>query len=138
VPPAPSVTWTCPNCHRRVPNRVAECHCGTKREAAERATRAAVAPPRPSRPAPHVPRGPRFDWRRFWRELPGDIKAFAIGIVLVTILAIVWLFVPHRPTPITPVLGWSGTVTPPTPKPTPRPSPSPRYPPTKKKWFPWW
>ena len=31
----PSLTWTCPNCQRRVPNRVDACHCGTTRGQAE-------------------------------------------------------------------------------------------------------
>ena len=48
-----SVTWQCPRCGRRVPNRVDECHCGMGREAALAAAPKAVGrgPASPS-PAP--------------------------------------------------------------------------------------
>jgi hypothetical protein len=140
----PSVTWVCPGCSRRVPNRVPECHCGVRKEDAERAARAAAAlPVRPAagarRPAPPIAPRWRFTWGRFWRDLPRDAKAFAVGFVLILVLAVVWFFVPHRPEPITPVLGWSGTVTAPTPKPTPTPaSANPYATKPKRKWFPWW
>jgi len=125
-----SVTWTCPSCKRRVPNRVAACHCGTTRAQAEELTAAASRAAR--RPAPQawtprprpVPRTP----------LTWDLKALIIGLVVVFILAIAWMFVPWRPSPIVPVLGvqvpappGKATPRPSTPRPpTPRPTPPPR------------
>ena len=38
-----SVTWQCPQCGRRVPNRAEECHCGMTRSAALAAATAAPA-----------------------------------------------------------------------------------------------
>jgi hypothetical protein len=44
--------WECPGCHRRVPDRIAVCHCGTRRDqapplpATERSARAPVPVPR--------------------------------------------------------------------------------------------
>jgi hypothetical protein len=137
----PPVTWTCPSCGRRVPTRVAECHCGVQRDEALRTARSAAAPRPSARGGAPPRRGPSIGWKKVWREAPRDVKAFAIGFVLVAVAAIVWLFVPHRPRPITPVLGWSGAVTAPTPEPTPTPrAGAPAQPPKKekKKWLPWW
>ena len=110
-----SVTWTCPSCNRRVPNRVATCHCGTKREQAER---------RVSRPGARAAAAP-----------PGwDITALAIVLVLVTAAGLVWLFVPHRPERVYPVLGFVDNL--PSPPPPPRaPRPPAPAPPFK---LPWW
>jgi hypothetical protein len=111
-----SVTWSCPNCGRRVPNRVSQCHCGTTREDAVRqaAAGAAVGPPgapRAARRSPPIRLGP----------LTWDLKALLIGMALVALLGLVRLFWPARPEPIVPLLGHIDATPPPTPKPTPRP-----------------
>lgn len=50
----------------------------------------------------------------------------AIGVVLVAILGLAWLFVPHKPEPIVPVLGI--VVPAPSPSPTPTTTPKPKGP----------
>ncbi len=80
----------------------------------------------------------RFSWRSTWKELSWDLKALAIGFVVVTLLGLVWLVLPHKEEPIVPVLG---IVVPapspsPTPKPTPRPAPTPS-PKPRGRWLPW-
>ena len=117
-----SVTWPCPNCGRRVPNRVSQCHCGTTREDAERLAAAggpepparggAVPRPRPRRFGPPLRIGP----------LGGDVKALLVAIVIVTVLGIASLFWPRKPENIVPVLGYANT-RPPTPSPSPTPKP---------------
>ncbi len=119
-----SVTWLCPNCKRRVPNRISTCHCGTTRAqadqtaAAQEAASKRPAPqawtPRP-RPAPRAPLG-------------RDVKALLIGLVVVAILAVVRMLMPWRPESIRPVLGFQVPAPPPKAKVTPRPLPSPRAP----------
>jgi hypothetical protein len=119
-----SVTWLCPNCGRRVPNRVAVCHCGTRREQAQQAEpQAALVPARrvPSRPAPRRAAGPPLSW---------EIKALAAALVLVALLGMARLLVPWQPEPVHPLLGFSA----PAPTPTPRPTPSP----TPLFKLPWW
>lgn len=117
-----SVTWTCPNCSRRVPNRVSTCHCGTTRAQAEQL--AIVSPARGAarfgRPAAAEP-----GW---------DVKGLAIALVLVAVVAVAWLFRPHRPDPIFPVLGFADRA--PTPSPSPK-APRRRAPPPAFK-LPWW
>lgn len=48
--------WECPGCHRRVPDRIAVCHCGTRRDQAAPAgpvaERRAPSAPTPVRPRP--------------------------------------------------------------------------------------
>jgi hypothetical protein len=110
-----SVTWPCPNCGRRVPNRVPECHCGTTREDALRqaAAGAAVGPsgtPRAARRGPPIRLGP----------LTWDLKALLIGLVLVSLLGLVRLFWPGQPTPVVPLLGHLDIRPSPTPTPTPK------------------
>jgi hypothetical protein len=112
--PMSSVTWPCPNCGRRVPNRISQCHCGTTREDALRQAEAgaAVSPPgalRPARRGTGIRIGP----------LTWDLKALLIGLVLVALLGIVRLFWPSQPERIVPVLGHVDA----TPKPLPTPTP---------------
>jgi hypothetical protein len=118
-----SVTWACPNCGRRVPNRVSQCHCGTTREDALRQAAAAGAAAEPSpKPRARLP-GPAFRWAALGR----DIKALIIGIVIVALLGLVRLFWPGQPERIVPVLGHVDATPTPTLKPTPKP----------KSWLPW-
>ena len=120
-------TWTCPGCGRRVPLRVEACHCGATRaeaeaRAAEARTAGAALVPRPS-PAEaaggrHVP------------PLPTDVKALAVGSLVVLVGGLIWLvFVPSRPSPILPVLGYADA------GPPPVVSTAPPRPPFK---LPWW
>jgi hypothetical protein len=124
-----SVTWTCPSCKRRVPNRIDTCHCGTTRAQAVEMTAAEQrAADRPA-PAAWTPK-PRPVPRQ---KLGWDIKGLIIGLVVVCILALVWLLVPWKPDSVVPVLGIQVPAPPgkATPKPrapaTPRPpTPTPR------------
>jgi hypothetical protein len=122
-----SLTWTCPNCQRRVPNRVDACHCGTTRSQAEQL--AAASSPGDGPGAASGYGGPAER-----AELGWDVKGPALGLVLVVVLAAGWLvFRPYRPDPIYPVLGFVDKT--PTPPPTPippRPVPPPRFK------LPWW
>ena len=112
-----SVTWACPNCGRRVPNRISQCHCGTTREDALRQAAAAGAAATPS-PKPRARRtGPPIRWG----ALGWDIKALLIGIVVVALLGLVRLFWPSEPERIVPVLGHVDAPRSPTPPPTPKP-----------------
>jgi hypothetical protein len=101
---------------------------------ADRSPRA--APPLGTMATPKVP-VPAI-YRFSWRALPRDLKLLAIGLVLVVVGSIAWLFVPWHPKPIVPLLGWSEpTSSRPLPTPPPRkpePSPSPAG---KKGWLPW-
>ena len=135
------MTWQCPQCGRRVPNRVDECHCGVRREAALAAPVANASArrgfPLATMATPKVPVPPQY--RFSWRGLPRDLKLLAIGLILVLVGSIAWLFVPWRPKPVVPLLGWSEPLSskpPPTPPPrkSPEPSPSPA---AKKGWLPW-
>ncbi|HSD26417.1 MAG TPA: hypothetical protein VLL75_03890 [Vicinamibacteria bacterium] len=122
-----TVTWPCPNCGRRVPNRVSQCHCGTTREDALRQAEAASAVversirPRPRRTGPSLR----------WGALGRDIKALLVGIVVVTLLGLLSLLWPGRPQPLVPLLGHVDATPAPAPTPTPRPTPRPR------SWLPW-
>ena len=51
-----SVTWLCPNCKRRVPNRVSTCHCGTTRAQADQAAAAEQAAAKRPEPKAWTPR----------------------------------------------------------------------------------
>jgi len=113
-----SVTWPCPNCGRRVPNRVSQCHCGTTKEDAVRQAEAAAAQGAPVPRARPRPTGPRV---RFG-SLGWDIKGLMIGLVVVALLALVRFFWPSEPERIVPVLGHVDA----TPSPTPRPTPKSR------------
>ncbi|HKC13624.1 MAG TPA: hypothetical protein VKI41_16490 [Vicinamibacteria bacterium] len=115
-----SATWTCPNCKRRVPNRVSECHCGTTREQADRG----------SLPAPPaaLPARTRRGWLAdlpAWSSLPWDLKALALAFGLVVVLAVVVLFLPSRRPQIQPLLGYTDHAPP--PRSSPSPSPSPKH-----------
>jgi hypothetical protein len=139
----PSVTWLCPRCGRRVPNREALCHCGASREEA-------LAAPAPSAPVRRSPRPPLPPSYRFsWRALPRDLKFLAVVVVLVVLGGLVTLFAPRVPwqsKPVPPLLGWSEPPSPrpkPTPtaraarvRPSPRASPSPSPGTEKKSWWP--
>jgi hypothetical protein len=125
--PMASLTWTCPNCKRRVPSRVDACHCGTTRSQAEQLTAAS-----PSGAGPDAAFG--YEGPAVREELGWDVKGPALGLVLVAVFAAGWLiFRPYRPDPIAPVLGFVD-------KPrTPPPTTIPRrpVPPTLFK-LPWW
>ena len=122
-----TVTWPCPNCGRRVPNRVMQCHCGTTREDASRQAQAASAvAERSVRPRPRRA-GPSLRWGTLGR----DIRALVVGIVVVTLLGLLSLFWPRRPQPLLPLLGHVDATPAPTPKPAPKPPPKPR------SWLPW-
>jgi hypothetical protein len=72
-------------------------------------------------------------YRFSWRALPRDLKLLAIGLVVVIVGSIAWLFVPWRPKPIVPLLGWSEpTSSRPLPTPPPRKSPAPSPSPAAK------
>ena len=118
-----SLTWTCPNCNRRVPNRAPACHCGTTRVQADQLETALA------RGGPWVGRGApaKVGW---------DIKGLAIGLVAVVVLGLTWLFIPHRPDPIVPVLGFADHV--PSPPPSPPPRKQPRTIPSPPFTLPWW
>ena len=112
-----SVTWPCPNCGRRVPNRVSQCHCGTTQEDAFRqaemgATVSPTGTPRRARKGPPLRIGP----------LTWDLKALLIGIVVVLLVGLVRLFWPGQAEPIVPVLGYVDA----TPRPGPTPTPTPK------------
>jgi hypothetical protein len=122
-----SVTWACPNCKRRVPNRVSTCHCGTTRAQADQAAAAQQAASK--RPVPRA-------WTPRPRPLPRaplgrDVKLLLVGIFVVIVLAVVRMLLPWQPPAIYPVLGFSANAPtaaedPPTPEPvgTPRPAPT--------------
>jgi hypothetical protein len=114
----PPVTWSCPNCGRRVPLRVPQCHCGTTREDAEQQAAAQKAAPvgRVARPRARLPGPPLRIGPLSW-----DMKALLIGIAVVAVLGLVRLFWPSKPDRVVPVLGYVN----PAPKPTPRPTPTP-------------
>lgn len=133
-----SVTWQCPQCGRRVPNRAEECHCGMTRRAALAAAQSA-APGTAASAAGAGAQAPSL-YRFSWRALPREIKLMAVGLVVVLLLGLGWLFVvPYRPKPIVPLLGWSEPTSPRKERPTPTPSPrTPGQPaPRKKGWLPW-
>ena len=78
-------------------------------------------------------------YRFSWHSLPRDLKFLAIGLVLVLVGGVAFLFVPWRPKPTVPLLGWSEPVSgQPRPTPPPRKSPAPAASPAPKKgWLPW-
>jgi len=131
-------TWSCPACGRSVPLRVEACHCGlTRQQAEERAAAeeaaflAAAAPPAGLPEAAAAPRRRvRNPYEFRWSSLPGDVKALLVGVALVAILGVGWLFFGPAPTPIAPVLGYVDAGPPPAPRPTPRPRPAFK--------LPWW
>jgi hypothetical protein len=134
-----SVTWQCPQCGRRVPNRAEECHCGMTKRAALTAAQSPV-PGSVAGAASSGPRAPVPSLHRFsWRGLPRELKLMAVGLAVVLLLGLGWVFmVPYRPQPIVPLLGWSEPTSPrprPTPSPSPRGSGQPK--PEKKGWLPW-
>jgi hypothetical protein len=73
-----------------------------------------------------------------WRNLPRDVKFMAVGLVVILLAGLGFLFVPYRQKPIAPLLGWSEPTSPRKPVPTPSPTPSPESKKKKKKgWLPW-
>jgi len=118
----PPVTWSCPNCGRRVPLRISQCHCGTTREDAERL--AAARGPVPQAGGGGVPRrrARRFGPPLRIGPLSWDLKALLVGIVVVIALGVASLFWPRKPENIVPVLGYANT-RPPSPAPSPTPKP---------------
>jgi hypothetical protein len=99
---ASSVTWACPQCGRRVPNRAESCHCGCQRSAAEAL--------RGSQPAGSGGLG--------WQ-----LKALLALLGLLVVIGAGLLFVPSTPQPGVPLLGWIDQ-----PPSTPQPSHTPRPP----------
>jgi len=83
-----ATTWECPRCHRRVPLRAAECHCGTPRPAAGTI--------RPF--GSDISKGSA-------RDLPWQVWAWLGVLVLATLFGIYRLIRPGRPDPIVPILG---------------------------------
>lgn len=115
-----SHTWTCSGCGRRVPLRVASCHCGLGR------AQAAEASPRTRQPAgPPAP-----GWHGVWSSMPLDVKAIALASVLVVTGGVTWLLVAPPPANHTPALLGYLDQRPPAPRPA-----SPPVPPFK---LPWW
>jgi len=103
-----TTTWECPRCHRRVPLRVGECHCGTPR-------------PQPGATPSPVPLG---GGQASARDVPWAVWAWLGVIVVATLLGIYWALRPGEPNPIVPVLGHidRGPQSPaPKASPTPRP-----------------
>jgi hypothetical protein len=99
--------------------------------AAPLAQRRGPAAPVPEAAKARLPPEYRFSWRR----LPRDVKLMAVGLIAVLLLGLGWLFVPWRPTPVPPLLGWSEPTSgrkPPPPKASPRPRGQ-----KKKGWLPW-
>ena len=129
--------WECPGCHRRVPERIAVCHCGTRRDQAAGAPTSAGAGPdrRAARaPAPVRPReapAPRV-------VVDDDVEASPMLIVLRESWPYVVLFVlaltgaavwgvRWQPERLPPLLGWKASDRPsPSPSPSPRPRATPR------------
>src|SRR5262245_45051920 len=133
-----SVTWTCPNCKRRVPNRVTTCHCGTTRAQADQVTASQEAVAKRPAPKAWTPR-PRPIRRT---PLGRDVKLLIVGLVVIVVLAVVRMFLPWQPQAVHPVLGFrdSGppTLSPsgpghsgPTPAPVGTPRPHTSLPPSQ-------
>jgi hypothetical protein len=118
-----SVTWPCPNCKRRVPNRVSTCHCGTTREQADQLAVAQQA--QSKRPAPRAWTPQPRPIRR--TPLARDIKLLLVGFVVIVVLALVRMLMPWQSDAIHPVLGFRDSGPPTlTAKPTPLPVGTPR------------
>lgn len=102
--------WVCARCRRRVPGYIEVCHCGATRASAAAAAGHAAAPPLGGRV--------RVDPR----QVPWQVW-LAIGVVGLALLgaALSLLFVPRRPQPAVPLLGYVDRL----PSSAPRPSPSP-------------
>jgi hypothetical protein len=116
----PSHSWTCPSCGRRVPLRAEVCHCGATRARAEEVAAAAPPEPRPRAAAGRMRLPP----------MPADVKALAVGGLVVLVTGLFWLALgPSRPPSTPAVLGHVDAGPPPA-----KPSPPPR-PPFK---LPWW
>jgi hypothetical protein len=117
-----AAAWVCARCRRRVPGYIEVCHCGATR--AEASSSAAPLGARPRVGPRHVP------WQ-VW---------LAVGVMGVALLggAISLLFVPRRPQPTVPLLGYVDRLPPSAPRakpsaarssaPKPAPSPSARAP----------
>ncbi len=117
-----SMTWACPSCKRRVPNRVSTCHCGTTRDQADQVAAAQDAASKRPAPRAWTPR-PRPTPRA---PLSRDVKALLVGLVLILLLAVARMFMPWQPAPIHPVLGFAEPGRPPsTPRPAPVGTPAP-------------
>jgi hypothetical protein len=121
-------TWSCPSCGRRVPLRVAACHCGTTRAQAEEM--AAAAAPVPRRPPPPRPRAGSALRAEIVRTMPRDVKLLVGVGALVLAAGLGWMVLGPRPRPPYPVLGFVDQGPPPASKKAPRPRP-----PFK---LPWW
>jgi hypothetical protein len=130
--PMSNVTWTCARCGRRVPNRVSQCHCGMSREEAEQLAPLPVVRPLPLTRPRRRSRGLDIRWRDVWADLTWDLRALVIGIVVILLAGVGWVFVPRTEAPIVPVLGVLA------PAPSPSPSPTPKPPAkAKRRWWPW-
>lgn len=78
-----SHSWTCALCGRRVPTRVAVCHCGATRAQAEAA--------RGARPVGGLPLPAKPGWPGIWASLPTDVVAIAVAAGLVLLAGFGWL-----------------------------------------------
>jgi hypothetical protein len=121
-------TWPCPACGRRVPLRVATCHCGMTRERAEALSEARAEASRPAA-SPRVAVAPPALRTRL-APLPRDVKVLLAGAGLAAVVGLGWLVFGPPPPPVVPVLGYMDAAPPPAPKPTPTPRPSFK--------LPWW
>jgi len=115
-------SWVCAGCRRRVPGYVDVCHCGAARPDAS-----AVVPPDEAARLPLGAR-PRIDPR----QVPWQVW-LALGVMSLALLgaALSLLFVPRRPQPSVPLLGYVDRLPPSAPRPSAhrpsahRPSPTP-------------
>lgn len=110
--------WVCGACKRRVPAYIDVCHCGAGRPDPNAVAAAASTAP--------VPLGAPL--RVDPRQVPWQVW-LALGVMGLALLvgAVSLLFVPRRPEPGVPLLGYVDRV----PQPAARPSPS--APPAKPK-----
>jgi hypothetical protein len=116
--------WECPGCHRRVPDRITVCHCGTRRDQA--ATTPAPAPVRPrefARPrfvaaGDADPSAALIVLREGWPY----VLVFTIALMGAAVWGVRW-----QPERLPPLLGWKASDRPsPSPSPSPRPRATPR------------
>jgi hypothetical protein len=98
----------------------AQADAAARLEAEALAERAVARRPRPGPRLPPVKAGP----------MPTDVRLMLIGVVIVAVAGLGWLFFGPRPEPIRPVLGFVDAGPPPAVGATPPPTP-----PFK---LPWW
>ena len=113
--------WECPGCHRRVPERIAVCHCGTRRDQAAPAPDSAPA----SRVRPRLPPPPRVGAQANGQPSPSllvlrESWPYVVLFMLALTGAAAWGFRWQQET-LPPLLGRSSYERPPV---SPPPSPS--------------